>query len=208
MPDNDTRITEGRLADPLDGGENVGVKGLPMLARALRFAAHKHRDQRRKDADGSPYINHPIDLFSILSDEAGIDCTEVLCAALLHDTIEDTETSVEEMRANFGRGVCDIVLAVTDDKTLPKAERKHQQVLRAASARYEARLVKLADKIANLRDLLEHPPHDWDDARRVAYCNWAREVIDQLRGTHAGLEGLFDSVHARCIAIIASEDNI
>lgn len=208
MQDNDTRTTEGQIADTLDSGDDASAEGLPMLARALRFAAHKHRDQRRKDAGASPYINHPIELLWILTEEAGIDCTEVLCAAVLHDTIEDTETSAEELRANFGQDVCDIVLAVTDDKALAKAERKRQQVRRAASARHEARLVKLADKIANLRDLSQHPPRDWDDARRVAYCNWAREVIDQLRGTHAGMESLFDLAHARCVARFAAHDNL
>lgn len=200
MPDSDLEVIDMQAADLPDSATL-----LPMLARALRFAATKHRLQRRKDSDASPYINHPIDLLSILSEEAGIDCPVVLCAALLHDTIEDTETSVEELRTHFGGDVCDVVLAVTDDKTLPKVERKRRQILHAASACHEARLVKLADKIANLRDLLEHPPHGWDAERRLAYCHWARQVIDQLRGTHADLEQLFDLAHARCVAAFATE---
>ncbi len=179
---------------------------LPMLSRALRFAAVKHRRQRRKDAEASPYINHPIAVLSILSEEAAVDSTHVLCAAVLHDTIEDTETSAEELEAAFGFDVLQTVLAVTDDKALPKAERKRQQILRASSASHEARLVKLADKIANLRDLADQPPHDWDATRRLAYCRWAVDVIDQLRGTHAELERLFDLAHARCVAMVAETE--
>jgi guanosine-3',5'-bis(diphosphate) 3'-pyrophosphohydrolase len=179
---------------------------LPMVSRALRFAAVKHRRQRRKDADASPYINHPIAVLSILSEEAAVDSTHVLCAAVLHDTIEDTETSAEELEEAFGFDVLQTVLAVTDDKALPKAERKRQQILRASSASHEARLVKLADKIANLRDLADQPPHDWDATRRLAYCSWAADVIDQVRGTHAELERLFDLAHARCVAMVAETE--
>ena len=145
-------------------------------------------------------------MLSILSEEAAADSTHVLCAAVLHDTIEDTETSAEELEAAFGFDVLQPVLAVTDDKALPKAERKRQQVLRASSASHEARLVKLADKIANLRDLADQPPHDWDATRRLAYCSWAADVIDQVRGTHAELERLFDLAHARCVAMVAETE--
>ena len=179
---------------------------LPMLARALQFAASKHRHQRRKDIHASPYINHPIAVLSILSAEAGIDAVEVLCAAVLHDTIEDTETTAEEVEAAFGGRVRDIVLDVSDDKRLPKAERKLLQIQHAASARLEARLVKLADKVANLRDLVDHPPRDWDMERRRAYCDWASAVVDQLRGTHATLERLFDAAHTRCMATMAEAE--
>ena len=210
MQDSDSQgfREEPRGASPVEfAGRHTdaaaSLQPLPMLSRALHFAATKHRHQRRKDAEASPYINHPIAVLSILTEEAAVDSPEVLCAAVLHDTIEDTETSAEELRAAFGFGVLQTVLAVTDDKALPKAERKRQQVLRAASASHEARLVKLADKIANLRDLADHPPHGWDTARRLAYCSWAMEVIDQLRGTHAELERLFDLAHARCVAAVS-----
>jgi GTP diphosphokinase / guanosine-3',5'-bis(diphosphate) 3'-diphosphatase len=204
MQDSDSDAV-GQGNPVLDNGRHgeVGASSdaLPMLSRALRFAALKHRRQRRKDAEASPYINHPIAVLSILSEEAAVDSTHVLCAAVLHDTIEDTETSAEELEAAFGPDVLQTVLAVTDDKALPKAERKRQQILRASSASHEARLVKLADKIANLRDLADQPPHDWDAARRLAYCRWAADVIDQMRGTHAELERLFDLAHARCVAM-------
>ena len=128
------------------------------FVRALAFASRKHSQQRRKDADASPYINHPIALVSILAVEAGINDCDTLCAALLHDTIEDTDTSVEELVEAFGGPVASLVQEVTDDKRLPKAERKLLQVEHAAHLSPKARPVKLADKIANLRDVADSPP--------------------------------------------------
>lgn len=166
------------------------------IFRALSFAADKHRDQRRKDDHGSPYINHPIALARVLCDEAGITDPLVLCAALLHDTVEDTDTTPAELKAAFGARICGVVLEVTDDKGLPKAERKRRQVAHAAGASREARLVKLADKICNLRDIDRNPPVGWDLARRQGYFDWARQVVDQLRGTDPRLEALFDAAYA------------
>jgi GTP diphosphokinase / guanosine-3',5'-bis(diphosphate) 3'-diphosphatase len=168
-----------------------------LLVRALAFAAHKHRDQRRKDTEGSPYINHPIGLADVLVNEAGIDDPIVLCAAVLHDTIEDTETTSSELTDAFGSEIAAVVAEVTDDKTLPKAERKRLQIEHAAHISRRARLVKLADKICNLRDVVSSPPPDWSLERRQEYFDWAKRVIDALRGTHPGLEALFDDVYAR-----------
>src|SRR6186713_2540359 len=126
---------------------------LPLIVRALEFAAHKHRDQRRKDAQASPYINHPIALADVLVNEAGVTDVQVLCAALLHDTIEDTETTPEELEREFGREIAEIVIELTDNKMLKKRTRKRMQIAHAASASREAKLVKLADKICNLRDV-------------------------------------------------------
>lgn len=168
-----------------------------LVVDALSFAAHKHREQRRKDRDASPYINHPISLMRVLSLEAGIQDPLVLSAALLHDTVEDTETTPEELAERFGPAIRDLVMEVTDDKALPKTERKRQQVLHAAGASEGARLVKLADKICNLRDVADHPPSGWDRARRQEYFDWSAEVIEQLRGTNPGLEAIFDEAYAR-----------
>jgi guanosine-3',5'-bis(diphosphate) 3'-pyrophosphohydrolase len=170
---------------------------LAAVLRALAFAADKHRDQRRKDAAASPYINHPIALANVLVREGGVSEPEVVAAALLHDTLEDTQTSPAELRAAFGERVAGIVAEVTDDKSLPKAERKRLQIEHAAAISREAKLVKLADKICNLRDMAEHPPASWDLARRREYFDWARAVIDRLRGTHPGLEAAFDAAYAR-----------
>ena len=99
-----------------------------LIVKAAQFAAEKHRNQRRKDVDASPYINHPLALASVLAVEGGVETPEVICAALLHDTIEDTDTTVEELTALFGDRITGIVLEVTDDKSLDKAERKEEQV--------------------------------------------------------------------------------
>ncbi|MBK1716411.1 HD domain-containing protein [Thiocystis violacea] len=164
---------------------------------ALGFAAHKHRDQRRKDQEASPYINHPIALMRVLSLEGDVRDPLVLCAALLHDTVEDTETTPEELAERFGPEIRDLVMEVTDDKRLPKEERKRLQIQRAGGASERARLVKLADKICNLRDMADSPPHSWDLRRRREYFDWAAEVISRLRGTHPELEALFDRAYAR-----------
>ncbi|MGO9446728.1 MAG: HD domain-containing protein [Thiobacillaceae bacterium] len=162
------------------------------LLSALAFAADKHRNQRRKDAEASPYINHPIALARILTVEGGVTDPTVLAAAILHDTIEDTETTAHELQQRFGDAIADIVLEVTDDKTLPKAERKRLQIVHAQHLSAPAKLVKLADKIANLRDMAYSPPADWPLDRRRDYFDWAKLVIDGLRGAHAQLEAVFD----------------
>ena len=123
------------------------------LIRAASFAAHKHRNQRRKDAGASPYINHPLALARVLAVEGGVTDAATLCAALLHATIEDTDTTADELSHEFGAEIASIVGEVTDDKTLPKAERKRQQVEHAARISDKAKRVKLADKISNLRDV-------------------------------------------------------
>ena len=103
------------------------------IIAAIAFAAHKHRDQRRKDEAASPYINHPIALANVLTNEAGIDDEAVLIGAILHDTVEDTETTEQELVEAFGRAIADIVLEVTDDKNLPSADRKRLQIEHAAT---------------------------------------------------------------------------
>ena len=172
---------------------NHGDMGL--VLSAMEFAARKHKDQRRKDKDASPYINHPITLANVLWKEGGVDDPRVLAAALLHDTIEDTETTYDELRGRFGATVADMVVEVTDVKFLKKHARKRLQVARAARSTRGAKLVKLADKIANLRDLIANPPADWSLERRREYFDWAKSVIDQLRGTNAKLERRFDRVY-------------
>ncbi len=170
---------------------------LRLLLKVLGFAADKHRDQRRKDQDASPYINHPIGLANILCNEGRVSEVPVICAALLHDTVEDTDTSAEEIETAFGPEILQMVLEVTDDKRLPKAERKRLQIEHAAHISDAAKLVKLADKISNLRDVADHPPASWSLQRRQDYFDWAKEVIDRLRGVHPGLEAVFDGEYAR-----------
>jgi GTP diphosphokinase / guanosine-3',5'-bis(diphosphate) 3'-diphosphatase len=161
---------------------------------AVAFAAQKHRNQRRKDHEASPYINHPIALADVLANEGGVEDERVLIAAVLHDTIEDTDTSEQELIREFGKEIADIVLEVTDDKSLDKDERKRLQVEHAPHISRRAKLVKLADKICNLRDIAATPPADWPLERKREYFEWARAVVDGLRGVHPGLERLFDDV--------------
>lgn len=169
---------------------------LVLVLDAAAFAADKHRRQRRKDAEATPYINHPLALATILAKEGCVADAEVIAAALLHDTVEDTETTFAELEARFGPTVAAIVAEVTDDKSLPKAERKRLQVTRAAHKSPGAKLVKLADKIANLRDIAASPPADWDAARKANYVRWASEVVSGMRGTNAALEAAFDAAAA------------
>lgn len=170
-----------------------------LLIDAAAFAAEKHRDQRRKDAPASPYINHPLALARILAVEAGVTDPVVIAAALLHDTIEDTESTEAELRERFGDEVTDVALEVTDDKSLPKARRKQLQVEHAPHVGYRAKLVKLADKTANLRDMLQSPPADWSLKRQHEYALWAKNVIDGLRGAHPKLESIFDTAHSALV---------
>lgn len=165
-----------------------------LVLTALEFAAHKHCDQRRKDSEASPYINHPIALANVLWHEGEVRDPSVLAAALLHDTLEDTETTHHELRGIFGETVADIVAEVTDTKWLPTALRKRLQVTKAASSSAGARLVKLADKICNLRDMIASPPAGWSLARKREYFDWAKSVIDNVRGTNAKLERRFDQI--------------
>lgn len=167
------------------------------LFDALAFAARKHRDQRRKDAHASPYINHPIALAHLLSVEGGVTDTRTLIAAVLHDTIEDTETSYDELRRCFGKVVADVVAELTDDKALPKAERKHLQVVHAPHKTRRAAFVKLADKTWNLRDMADNPPVGWSLERRREYFDWAKRVVDGLPPVSKRLRRVFDAAYAR-----------
>ncbi|MGO9513959.1 MAG: HD domain-containing protein [Steroidobacteraceae bacterium] len=167
-----------------------------IVLAASAFAAHKHRDQRRKGAEASPYINHPIAVANVLANEAGITDPEILAAALLHDTIEDTDTTAKELEAKFGPHIAAIVVEVTDDKSLPKQERKRLQIEHAAAISEPAKLVKLADKICNVRDMSRSPPVNWSLERRADYFAWAKKVVDQMRGVSPVLESLFDAAFA------------
>ena len=166
-----------------------------LILKAAHFAAQKHRDQRRKDKEVSPYINHPISVAKIISEIGNIEDPEVLAAALLHDTLEDTETTVEELIDNFGERVCSLVEEVTDDKTLPKFERKQRQIDHAKELTGGAALIKLGDKISNVTDITNTPPTNWDSNRRLEYFEWAEEVINNCPKVNTSLEKYFkDSI--------------
>lgn len=162
---------------------------------ALDFAARKHRDQRRKGAASEPYINHLAEVARLVAEAtAGRDPVAVL-AALLHDTIEDTKTTAEELAREFGPEVAALVVEVTDDKRLPKAERKRLQVETAPRKSPQAKVIKIADKISNLRAILASPPADWDLPRKRDYFEWAARVVAGCRGVNRSLEAQFDGVY-------------
>ena len=167
------------------------------LLEAVFFAAEKHCNQRRKNEEASPYINHPIQVAKILATIGGVTDINVLCAAVLHDTIEDTKTTGPELEARFGAEVRGLVEEVTDDKSLPKEVRKKLQVEHASSLSKSAKLIKLGDKISNAGDVTENPPKDWPFQRRVDYLTWTELVVARLRGTNAALEKCFDDTIAR-----------
>lgn len=169
-------------------------EAIKQYTKCVNFAAIKHRDQRRKDPEGTPYINHPIGVANILAAEGDVTDLEVLMAAILHDTVEDTETSFEEIEEHFGVEVRKIVAEVTDDKNLPKMERKRLQIEHAKVASTKAKLVKLADKLYNLRDLQRSIPDGWTKERCDEYFKWAKKVVDNLRGTNLKLEKELDEI--------------
>ena len=172
-----------------------GNDAITLLLKAISFAAHKHKNQRRKDAVASPYINHPIALASVLREEGEVVDPDVRASALLHDTIEDTETTHDELRGQFGDEIADIVAEVTDTKWVEKTVRKRLQISKAATSTQGAKLVKLADKICNLRDIIASPPADWSLEQKREYFDWAKAVVDQIRGTNLKLERRFDQLY-------------
>jgi HD domain len=166
------------------------------LLSALHFAALKHSKQRRKGVDASPYINHPILVAELLARVAGVSDPGTLQAAILHDTLEDTETTPAELDERFGPEVRSLVEELTDDKSLPGKERKRLQIEHARQLSPAARLIKLADKTANLTDLNASDPVDWPIERKWGYLEWAAQVVAELRGSSAPLEQLFDEIAA------------
>ena len=166
------------------------------LAAAYHFAAAKHVGQRRKGEAEEPYVNHLTEVADLVARATGGADVDVIVAAVLHDTVEDTETSFEEIADRFGKRVAGLVAEVTDDKTLLKAERKRLQIEHAARASQGAKIIKLADKTSNLRAMAFSPPKGWPAARRAEYLDWARQVVAGCRGANAWLEEQFDQAAA------------
>ncbi len=164
------------------------------ILKAAHFAADKHRDQRRKGQEASPYINHPIAVAEILTGVGGITDLATIQAALLHDTVEDTNTTPEELAIQFGDEVMGLVMEVTDDKGLAKAERKRLQLEHAKQLSAKAKMIKIADKISNVTDIKNVPPKDWDDARRMEYFDWAEKVVTNCRDANQRLAVRFDDL--------------
>ena len=165
---------------------------LSTILSAATFAADKHKNQKRKGSDGQPYINHPLEVAKLLVSIGKVEDTDVIVAGLLHDTVEDCGVTHDELVESFGPRVADLVAEVTDDKSLPKAERKRMQVEHAPHLSHGAKQIKLADKISNIRDVTNNPPEGWPLERRQEYVTWGENVVAGLRGANPHLEKLFD----------------
>ncbi len=171
--------------------QKLDGSALREVLRAAAYAATQHAGQKRKDKNGTPYINHPIGVAEMLTRVAAVTDPKVLQAALLHDTIEDTATTPRDLTAQFGARVCSLVLEVTDDEALPKPECKRRQVTNAPNLSREARLIRVADKIYNCGEIRADSPANWSRERKLEYLSWAEEVVNRIRGTDSALEKLF-----------------
>jgi (p)ppGpp synthase/HD superfamily hydrolase len=169
------------------------VNEIERLAQAYNFAAAKHAGQTRKGEAGEPYVNHLTEVAQLVAQATGGDDVDLVIAAVLHDTVEDTEATFDELASAFGPRVASLVAEVTDDKSLEKAERKRLQVEHAGQASAGAKIIKIADKTSNLRALAVSPPVGWADERRAEYLEWAVQVVARCRGVNAWLEAQFDA---------------
>ncbi|MEY3220256.1 MAG: hypothetical protein RIT27_1613 [Pseudomonadota bacterium] len=167
---------------------------IEFLLIALRFSSEKHRNQRRKDPEASPYINHPIQVAETIWRIGKIYSIETIIAGLLHDTVEDTQTTLEELEEHFGLEITNIVKEVTDDKSLPASERKRLQIEHAPYISQRAKWVKLSDKICNVADITHNPPKGWSLHRQISYLDWTEQVVKGLRGCSVALETYYDQV--------------
>lgn len=174
------------------------------IIRAAAYAAEKHTGQKRKGRDGEPYINHPLEVADLLINVGNVTDEDSVVAALLHDVVEDTDITFDDIAREFGSTVAGYVRELTDDKSLPKAERKRLQVEHAPHLSHAAKQIKLCDKISNIQDVTENPPEGWDVQRRREYVEWGERVAAGLRGSNPELEKLFDETVAEARRKIAT----
>jgi guanosine-3',5'-bis(diphosphate) 3'-pyrophosphohydrolase len=163
-----------------------------LIARAWNFAAERHAKQKRKGDAQEPYVNHLAEVAELVATATDGRDANLVAAAVLHDTVEDTATLSGELASIFNADVAELVSEVTDDKRLDKAERKRLQVEHAATKSPRAKILKLADKTSNLRSLVKSPPADWSLERKRDYLDWVKAVVKELRGTNTWLEARFD----------------
>jgi len=191
--------------------ERSSVKTKPELVTgllgALHFAAGRHRDQRRKDGEESPYINHPIQVAEFIARVGAVSDLATLQAAILHDTVEDTETTLEELEEMFGREVAGLVEEVTDDKGLQKETRKRLQIEHAPNLSFKAKHIKIADKISNILSVTHSPPKGWSMERRLEYLEWSEAVVDGCRGTNKALEAHYEETLRECRRLLGALGN-
>jgi len=157
------------------------------LFNALSYASQMHQNQRRKGSD-TPYVNHLIDVARLLAEYHMGDDLVLMQAALLHDVVEDTEADMRDVEVIFGQDVASVVAEVTDDKSLPKHLRKQLVVENCAHWTWRAKVLKLADLISNVNDVIHRPPTSWDLERQSNYFGWAAQVAQMMAGAHPELE--------------------
>lgn len=175
----------------------VSARPVQRILAAARFAAEKHASQKRKGLAEEPYLNHLIEVADLIAGSSEILDTNLVMAGLLHDSIEDVGVTAEDLERRFGADVAGLVLEVTDDKSLPKETRKALQVQNAPHKSVRAQVIKLADKISNLRSILASPPANWSYERKRQYFDWANQVVSGLTAPNSGLKAEFDRVFAR-----------
>ena len=185
------------------------IPDVALILKAAEFAAHKHRTQRRKGAGQRPYIGHCIEVARLIADVGKVEDSNVLAAALLHDTVEDTDTTRDEIRKEFGSVIDELVAEVTDDKSLDSPVRKEAQVTHAPHLTEGAKVIKLADKISNVREIGVDPPETWPLKRRQEYFDWAERVVAAIGRVNPSLEELFArtlETSTRILSAQTSED--
>jgi guanosine-3',5'-bis(diphosphate) 3'-pyrophosphohydrolase len=175
----------------------ITVGAVHTILKAAHFAARKHSEQRRKGAAAEPYINHLLEVAELVSGTLSEPDTNLVVAALLHDTVEDVGVTKEELVQTFGSDAADLVMEMTDDKSLPKAERKRLQIIHAPELSVRARVIKLADKISNLRAILASPPPNWSIERKREYFEWAKQVVDRLTEPNLTLKAEFERLYGQ-----------
>ena len=179
-------------------------RAVPAVLKAAHFAAKKHAGQRRKGAAAEPYINHLLEVAELVASALAEPDTNLVIAALLHDTVEDAGVTKEELIEAFGSDVAALVMEVTDDKSLPKAERKRLQIVTASKKSVRAQGIKLADKISNLRAIVASPPTDWSVERKREYFDWAKRVVDGLSAPNQILKAEFERLYRQVESLSSS----
>jgi guanosine-3',5'-bis(diphosphate) 3'-pyrophosphohydrolase len=176
------------MSEPKDRGADVLT-----ITRAADFAARAHVMHRRKGNLQEPYVNHLAEVAVLLAEATDGRDAALIAAGWLHDTLEDTDTEREELEKYFGEEIASVVAEVTDDKSLPRAERKRLQIENAPSKSVKARMLKIADKTSNVRALAKSPPMGWRRERSEEYVSWAEAVVAGCRGINPRLEKEFDA---------------
>ena len=188
MPEKTVNAAENLSPDSSENSTENSSDQVGLMLKVLRFASEKHKHQRRKDKERSPYINHPIDVAERIWNRGHYHDINAICAALLHDTVEDTEATFEEIEGLFGKKITDIVREVTDDKSLAKSARKQAQIDHGPHLSIEAKHIKLGDKTSNVTDVCRSTPPDWSKERCRDYLDWTKQMIDTISGTNGPME--------------------